>query len=176
MSTLEKLMARRDSAAAEAGNAVVNAKGLALTDPKAAADALRQADDLSLDAKVAAMAVDEQTRLDAEEAERQEIAARARVARELLDTTVQQNIAAQKFDEAAAQLEAAFGELEALHQRAEAQREQAGLPAARDFAGRTIGLTRALWHGCPGVAKRLRLGFAPGRGRSPLVEAYPKEN
>lgn len=175
MNALQKLITRRDDAESSADAAAARAKELALSDPDGAAVALREAKDASIDAEVAAMAVAEQERIDAAEAESQQLAARARAERELRDVTGAQNGAAQRFDAAAARLQAAFDELEQLSGKAEELRGLAHLPAKRDFAGRTVGLTRAVWHGCPGVAKRLRLGFAPGRGRAPLADAYPKE-
>lgn len=175
MNALQKLMKRRDDAEGSADGAQARARELALSDPDAAAAALKEAHDASIDAEVAAMAVAEQERIDAEDAESQELAARARAERELRDVSGAQNGAAQRFDAAAARLQAAFDELEQLNSKAEDLRRLAHLPAKRDFTARTVGLTRAMWHGCPGVAKRLRLGFAPGRGRAPLADAYPKE-
>jgi hypothetical protein len=176
MEALRNLIERRDRAEETAEAAEAHARALALKDPEGAAAALRKAHDAALDAEVAAMAADERARLDAEEAERDLVARRAAAERELRDVLTQQHEAATRFDAAAQDLERAFDELEELARRADALRDGAGLPTTRDFAGRTIGLTRALWHGCPGVAKRLRLAFAPGRGRAPLADAYRKED
>lgn len=176
MEALQKFIERRGSAENLVQTAEARARELALSDPKGAASALRDAQEADLDAEVAAMAVDEQRRLDGEEAEREAAAERAAAARELRDVAAKQHAAAARFDVAALDLQNAFDELEDLVRRAGALRDKAGLSTAPNFAGRTIGLTRALWHGCPGVAKRLRLGFAPGRGRSPLADSYPKED
>ena len=176
MDAMQELIERRGTAEGLAEAAEARARELALADPEGSAAALKEANDAAVEAEVASLAAEERERLDAEEAERGAAAARAAAERELRDVTAEQNAVARRFDAAASELQGAFDELETLCRRAERLRAQAGFPAARDFAGRTVGLTRAVWHGCPGVAKRLRLGFAPGRGRTPLADAYPRES
>ena len=99
---------------------------------------------------------------------------RTEARRGLNKTEIDLHAAAVRFDKVAAELGKTFDELEGLSLKARKLTAQAGLPEKGDFSKRSTAVRRALWNGAPNLAKRLSLGFAPGRGKQALAEVITK--